>query len=156
MSEARERAKQHLITLAQEQCDLLLRINSLVQMQQKAILAEDFEGFKSLSDEIEPITRSLEDLQHPAADAEKQLVDLYAGLDIEKHRAEMSEVLALVSQRNAGMQVLAEQQANIVLSLETYVDILTKEGRDLNQTLSAFHGYRKAANLDTTLLNVRK
>ena len=156
MSEARQTKRELLAGLLSEQCDLLPRLGVRVDAQLEAVNQGNLELYEKLTLEIEPLTLRLEELQGEIPAVEAQLVALYQGLDAGEHRQEMETVLNLLAQRSRMMQELALQQQGVIEALESYIDGLTKEGRDLNQTVNAFHGYRKAANLDSTLLNVRK
>jgi len=127
-----------------------------VAAQQAALAVSDFEAIGRLDAELSSLHGQLTALQQESEAAEAALAQAYQLVPPEQLQAGLAGYIELRGQRGELLKQHLEQQRCFCDALAKHIEELTREGRGLNQTVQAFHGYQRAAHLDGLVLDVRK
>jgi len=140
----------------QQECDLIALLDTLVDNLLASVAAGDLEAVEVRSGELSPVTAKLEQLRLATDEAEAELVVCYRDIPLEVRLAELGELLPLRQERTAMLEKHLAKEQLFRRLLTEHMEGLADVGRNLSHTLRAFHGYRRAAQVDKPLLNVRK
>ena len=156
MPDERYTLRQEYGDLLKQQCDLLQDLAGETALQLVALRDSGPEETEARAAAMNQSIATVEQLMQRSNTLEQQLAELYAPVAAEQRAAEMAALLQLRLKRTELLQAGVEAQQTYYDAMAEYVDSLIKEGRDLSQSAQAFHSYRRAAQLDKPLLNVRK
>ena len=148
--------KEHYFEQLKAQSMVIEQMDALVEKQRQAVTSDDLDLLTKLCEELRPLTDSLQEYQQEIDLCEQQIMQVYEGVSAEQGLAEMNEALQLRIERTKMLEAHVAGQEALCEEMASYLDGLVAEGRDINQSMQAFYGYRKAARLDNPLLNVRK
>ena len=154
--EHRLEVRDKLVDLLQQECRMLTGLEEIVKASEEALARGDLSAVEQLSDELGPKATELETFHEQTTATEDELVAIYIEFPHAERAKELSELLALRTARTQQLKHHIEKQQHFCQALAKHMDSLTEEGRGLNTALQAFHGYRRAAQMDQPLLNMRK
>jgi methyl-accepting chemotaxis protein len=148
-----------LSELYTRQLHLIEEVNEIIALHIEAIQNSNIESIADLDQRLLEPQDELETLFGEAESYELEMVNHFKGFVQESGELppEVEDLLNLRSQRTEAMHHVAERQSEYIELITSYTQNMVLEARNVAmQTLLAFHGYRRAAQIDMGLLDLRK